>query len=81
MQATTKPDKGMLHNSFQQTLRETRRQLGMTQAQVAEKMGVRQATYADMETGPNPPNLATIEKIAASLGVSPFELLNEKIPA
>lgn len=72
--------KSMLHKTFQQKLRETRKAAGLTQADVADALGVRQPTYADIETGSNSPNLATIERIAEALGVSPIELLGEKMP-
>jgi transcriptional regulator with XRE-family HTH domain len=68
----------MLHQSFQDKLREVRQSLGLTQAEVAQRLKVRQPTYADMETGPNPPNLATIEKIAKVLGVDPRIFFSEE---
>jgi len=68
----------VLHQQFQQQLKEYRQRLGLTQADVADRLKVRQPTYADIETGTNPPNLATIERVANALGFEIEMQLHEK---
>jgi DNA-binding XRE family transcriptional regulator len=46
-----------------------REHLGLTQAEVAARMGVKQATYARMESGKTLPRVATIKSIAQALGI------------
>ncbi len=46
---------------------------GITQAELAERMGVKQPAVARMETGPFDPRLTTLRKLAAALGVR-FEI-------
>ena len=70
--------KSVLHQQFQQQLKEYRQRLGLTQADVADRLKVRQPTYADIETGTNPPNLATIERVANALGFEIEMQLHEK---
>lgn len=51
------------------TLRKTR---GLTQEQLAEKLGVQRATISNYEIGRRSPHIKELEKIADVLGV-PFE--------
>lgn len=51
-----------------------REYLHMTQAEIARRMGVTQAAYAQMETA-NRPRKATLQKVALALGVSVEQLL------
>ena len=46
---------------------------GITQAELAERMGVKQPAVARMETGPFNPRLTTLRKLAVALGVR-FEI-------
>lgn len=46
---------------------------GITQAELAKRMGVKQPAVARMETGPFDPRLTTLCKLAAALGVR-FEI-------
>lgn len=41
---------------------------GLTQAEVAEKMGTTQSVVARIESGRNPPTLKTLEKYARAVG-------------
>ena len=54
------------------TLLEARRRAGLTQEQVAERMGVKQSALARIETSltsrKHAPSLATLRKYAAALG-------------
>lgn len=47
-----------------------RKHLGLSQAQVAERIGITQPAYAQQEQAANP-RKATREKIAAALGIAP----------
>lgn len=54
-----------LHREY--TLSEIRRQVGLTQCQMAEKLNVSQPTYASFEKGGNL-RVRTLQKIAFALG-------------
>lgn len=60
---------------FREKLRARRLEVGMTQAQLAEAVGMHQPHIADLERGVASPTLATIAKIAAALRMHPDELL------
>jgi DNA-binding XRE family transcriptional regulator len=47
-----------------------RKHLGLSQAQVAERIGITQSAYAQQEQAASP-RKATREKIAAALGIAP----------
>jgi transcriptional regulator with XRE-family HTH domain len=42
---------------------------GLTQAEVATRMGTTQSVVARIESGKNPPNLKTLEKYAQAVGM------------
>ncbi len=48
-------------------LRELRLQAGLTQAELAARVGISQPNVARLESGVNPPNLSTLRKIADAL--------------
>ena len=50
-------------------LKDARKNAGLTQAQLAEKLGITAQSYSQYETGKRHPKLITIEKIAAALKV------------
>jgi DNA-binding XRE family transcriptional regulator len=50
------------------SLIEARGKAGLTQAQVAKRMGTTQSVVARIESGRNPPNLKTLEKYARAVG-------------
>lgn len=52
-----------------------RKQSGLTQEQLAEKVGVSRAYMGYIEQGRNAPSLEVLEKISKSLKVSASELL------
>lgn len=68
----------MLHQIFQNRLKQERSQKGLTQAQMARALEISQPAYADMETGPNEPRLGTIERVANVLEIDASSLLTEK---
>lgn len=49
-----------------------RRDLGLTQAELAERAGTSQATIAQYESGKKSPTFATLERLVASLGLELF---------
>ena len=55
-----------------------RRELGLTQAQLAEKVGVDTETLSRFERGKHLPSLATLEKLANQLLISVADLLAEQ---
>lgn len=55
-------------------IRELRKEKGLTQEQLAEKAGLPQSHISRLEQGQHSPSHATVEKIAAALGVPVHEL-------
>ena len=60
---------------FSTRLKELRVENNYTQQQMAEKLGVRQQSYARYETGAGEPNLETVTKLCAIFDVSSDYLL------
>ena len=59
---------------------ELRKEKGMTQEQLAVKLGVTQKSVSRWETGKNMPDLSLLQLLSAELGISVSELLDgEKI--
>ena len=58
-----------------------RRALGVTQAVLAERLGVDTETLSRFERGKHLPSLATLERLAGILLVTVAELLSEDTPA
>ncbi len=56
-----------LQRAFMERIRERRAELELTQAQVAERLGISQPAYAEIETGRRTPSTELIEKVAAAL--------------
>lgn len=57
------------------TLKAARTTAGLTQIELADRVGVRQATISDLETGKSGRvDLAVLDKICAVLGVEPGTL-------
>lgn len=59
---------------FQEGLKAARKKAGLTQAQLADRIGINRATLARYESGQINPPYAQVEKITAALGV-PFYAL------
>ena len=49
-------------------LAERRRQLGLTQRDVAERMGTTQSAVSDLEAGRTDPRWSTVQRYAAAIG-------------
>jgi len=62
--------------SFIETIRRLRDNVGASQADVAEAIGIARATYASLEANRRPPNLDEINKLAEYYQISPAELIS-----
>lgn len=62
-------------DSFNKNLKCARNRIGLSQKDVAERIGVAKSTYSLYESGNREPNVQTIKKIAYLLNVSADELL------
>ena len=60
---------------FHENLRNARQRKGMSQQDVADKVGVAKSTYSMWETGNREPNLMKIIALTKVLGVTGDELL------
>ena len=60
---------------FGRFLQKIRQSKGVTQEELAEKIGTSQTWIAYIETGRNKPNLEMLEKIAKALGVKVKDLI------
>ena len=61
--------------SFQETIKQLREQMGASQQDVADAIGIARATYASLEAGRRPPNLDEIHKLSRYFDVSPMSLV------
>ena len=57
-------------DKFNENLKKTRQDANMTQAEVAEKIGVAKNTYCNWELGTREPNIMNIKALARLFGVS-----------
>ena len=62
-------------DNFNENLKNARERKGISQKDVAEKIGVAKSTYSLYESGNREPNVQTIKKIADVLNVSADDLL------
>lgn len=68
----------IISNVFPQRLKEIRIKRGLTQTELGEKVGVKQNSYSDWETGKNEPNFEIVIKLADLLEVSVDWLFGRK---
>lgn len=61
--------------NFNENLKNARLKKGLSQKDVAEKIGVAKSTYSLYESGSREPNVQTIKKISDVLDVSADDLL------
>lgn len=59
-------------------IRELRKKRGLTQQQLAQKLGISQVHLGRLETNARSMDLEQVEKISAALGVKPYELLPQE---
>lgn len=64
-----------LHRIFCDNVRQRRSDLNLTQEQVAEKLGMSQPGYAQIEHGKTVPSLSILERVACALKTKPTDLL------
>ncbi|NNB85417.1 helix-turn-helix domain-containing protein [Corallococcus exiguus] len=55
--------------------RAARTRLGLTQAEMAQRVGLAHAVYSRMERGRMLPRVSTIQRLCGALGVTPDELM------
>ena len=58
------------------TIRQLREDRRMTQAELAEKLGVSSKTISKWETGKGLPDITLLQPLAQALGISVIELMN-----
>ena len=61
---------------FCKNLKEIRKDCGLTQKQVADKLSVVESCYANWEQGRTEPNVAMLRKLSEIFGVSLDDLIN-----
>lgn len=64
---------------FRNRLREARRQVGMTQEQLAERVGVAKSTMAHYERGTREPDMGILAKIMAAVNVDANFLFQDEM--
>ena len=62
-------------NMFKEKLKETRKQKGLKQKEIAKMLNVVESCYANWEQGRTEPNIETIKKLCYILNTTPNELL------
>ncbi|MBR5714052.1 MAG: helix-turn-helix transcriptional regulator [Clostridia bacterium] len=56
-------------------IKDMRKKLGLTQKELAERMGVKDAVISQYETGIRMPKYETVVRFAAAMGVSPYAII------
>jgi transcriptional regulator with XRE-family HTH domain len=63
-------------NDLGENLRAARKKLGLSQAEVSQRSGVEQGEVSRIERGVRDPQVSTLKKLAAAVGVPPGRLLD-----
>ena len=63
--------------SFAENFKNARKATGMTQEQLAEKLGVDRSSIAKYETGTSTPNIKNLPQICELLNININELLSD----
>lgn len=71
----------MKEQSLGQTIARLRKEKGMTQLQLAERMGVTDKAVSKWERDLSSPDLGTMPKLAEAFGLTVDELMQGRIPA
>ncbi len=66
-----------IHRAFCENVKSRRTSLGLTQTDLANRLGVTQPVVAAIEAGRRVPTLTTVQQVADALDSSPLELLSE----
>ncbi len=61
---------------MQMKLRAVRERMFVTQAELAQRTGIAEATLSRLENGVQRPRISTVRKIADALGVAPEDLVD-----
>ena len=64
----------MSDESERQTIKKWRRSRWLTQAELAEKVGVTHWTISNWEKGIKPPSLRNMRRLAEALGITPEQI-------
>lgn len=64
-----------MSDKFHENLKQARINSGMTQAEIAEKIGVAKSTYSLYESGRREPDVQKIKQLASALNMTGDELL------
>lgn len=56
-------------------LRQVRERLLVTQAELAQRSGLTEATISRIENGVHQPRISTVRRLAVALGIEPVELI------
>ena len=70
-----------LNSLFRHNLRQRRIELGLTQAELAAKLGVDQAYISDLERGQRNPSLSRLAPLADALDTTPSVLISSAVLA
>ena len=70
-----------LHARFCERLRAVRSERGLTQAQLASMLGIKQPSLAQLESGEFVPSLDTVDRVCRALKIDPSSLLSANSPA
>jgi len=68
-------------DTFAKRLQERAKQLGISNAEAARRVGLDERRYAHYASGRREPDLVTLVKIAATLGTTPNWLLGVTVPS
>ena len=68
----------MADKVIKNNIKEIRKKKGLTQQQLADKIGISQVHLGRLETNARSMDLEQVEKIANALGVKPFEILPQE---
>lgn len=63
------------HAEFCERVKARRKELGLTQLQVAERLGMTQPSYAEIESGRTDPSLKRVYRVAEALETNVHDLL------
>lgn len=69
------------HAEFCRLVKARRNELGLTQAQVAERLGITRSAYAYIETGKFEPGLNQVIRVAKALEATARDLMPESSEA
>lgn len=78
--SSTPPEMDDLAAKLSRNIATRRRALGLTQAQVAERLGVDTETLSRFERGKHLPSLVTLERLSSLLHTTTSDLLSEEQP-